>query len=78
MDIRIFNKPDIVFLSPLCYNRRRTLVFASERGTEMIQVVKRDGEIAEFNLNKITEAIKKAFRATKKEYSRFWSCFPCV
>lgn len=69
MDIRIFNKPDIVFLSPLCYNRRRTLVFASERGTEMIQVVKRDGEIAEFNLNKITEAIKKAFRATKKEYS---------
>ena len=34
----------------------------------MIQVVKRDGEIAEFSLNKITEAIKKAFRATGKEY----------
>lgn len=35
----------------------------------MIQVVKRDGEIAEFGLNKITEAIKKAFKATKKEYN---------
>ena len=30
----------------------------------MIQVVKRDGETAEFCLKKITEAIKKAFRAT--------------
>ena len=28
----------------------------------MIQVVKRDGEVAEFSLNKITEAIKKAFK----------------
>ena len=35
----------------------------------MIQVVKRDGENAEFNLNKITEAIKKAFKATKKDYN---------
>ena len=35
----------------------------------MIQVVKRDGENAEFSLNKITEAIKKAFKATKKEYN---------
>ena len=35
----------------------------------MIQVVKRDGEIAEFRLNKITEAIKKAFKATSKDYS---------
>ncbi len=35
----------------------------------MIQVIKRDGEIAEFNLNKITEAIRKAFKATKKVYS---------
>lgn len=35
----------------------------------MIQVVKRDGENAEFSLNKITEAIKKAFRATQKEYN---------
>lgn len=35
----------------------------------MISVVKRDGEIAEFSLNKITEAIKKAFRATGKEYN---------
>jgi len=35
----------------------------------MIQVIKRDGEIADFNLGKITEAIKKAFRATKKDYN---------
>ena len=35
----------------------------------MIQVVKRDGENAEFSLNKITEAIKKAFKATQKEYN---------
>ncbi|MCI8512040.1 MAG: ribonucleoside triphosphate reductase [Lachnospiraceae bacterium] len=35
----------------------------------MIEVLKRDGEIAEFNLGKITEAIKKAFRATKKDYN---------
>ena len=35
----------------------------------MIQVKKRDGEVAEFNLSKITEAIKKAFKATKKEYT---------
>ncbi|NNJ32334.1 ribonucleoside triphosphate reductase [Lacrimispora defluvii] len=35
----------------------------------MIQVVKRDGEEAEFSLGKITEAIKKAFKATGKEYN---------
>lgn len=35
----------------------------------MIQVIKRDGEVADFNLSKITEAIKKAFKATKKDYS---------
>ena len=31
----------------------------------MIQVIKRDGERAEFRLVKITEAIKKAFKATE-------------
>ena len=35
----------------------------------MIKVVKRDGEVAEFRLTKITEAIKKAFKATKKDYN---------
>ena len=35
----------------------------------MILVVKRDGEEAEFGLGKITEAIKKAFKATGKEYN---------
>ena len=35
----------------------------------MINVMKRDGEVAEFSLNKITEAIKKAFKATGKDYN---------
>ena len=35
----------------------------------MIQVVKSDGETAEFCLKKITEAIKKAFRATGNEFN---------
>lgn len=35
----------------------------------MFQVVKRDGEVAEFNLKKINEAISKAFNATQKQYN---------
>lgn len=35
----------------------------------MFQVVKRDGKIAEFRLDKIAEAVKKAFDATENEYS---------
>lgn len=35
----------------------------------MIYVVKRDGEIADFDLKKITAAIGKAFEATQKEYT---------
>lgn len=35
----------------------------------MFEVVKRDGEIAEFNLGKINDAISKAFDATEKEYN---------
>ena len=35
----------------------------------MIKVVKRDGEVAEFTLSKITEAIRKAFKATKKDFN---------
>ena len=35
----------------------------------MIYVVKRDGEVADFNLKKITDAIGKAFGATQKEYT---------
>lgn len=45
-----------------CYGER-------SYGIGMIKVVKRDGEIADFALSKITEAIKKAFKATKKEYN---------
>lgn len=36
----------------------------------MFQVVKRDGEMAEFNLGKINEAISKAFDATQKQYNQ--------
>lgn len=36
----------------------------------MFNVVKRDGEIAEFQLNKITEAIRKAFDANGKQYTQ--------
>ena len=35
----------------------------------MFDVVKRDGEIAEFNLGKINDAIAKAFEATGKAYN---------
>ena len=35
----------------------------------MIYVVKRDGKVADFDLNKIIDAIGKAFEATQKEYT---------
>lgn len=41
----------------------------TERGYEMFQVVKRDGEVADFNLKKIQDAIQKAFIATGKQFS---------
>ena len=34
----------------------------------MYQVAKRDGKVAEFDISKITEAIRKAFEALEKEY----------
>ena len=36
----------------------------------MFQVVKRDGEIADFQMSKITSAIDKAFDAKEKIYSK--------
>ena len=36
----------------------------------MYQVTKRDGKIAEFNLVKISEAIRKAFEAKEKQYNQ--------
>ena len=35
----------------------------------MYRVVKRDGKIADFNIEKISEAITKAFDATQKPYT---------
>lgn len=39
-------------------------------GDKMFKVVKRDGEVADFQLDKITEAIRKAFEANEKQYSQ--------
>jgi ribonucleoside-triphosphate reductase len=39
------------------------------RQLHMINVIKRDGQVAEFNLSKISEAITKAFKATEKFYN---------
>ena len=36
----------------------------------MYQVVKRDGQIADFDISKIAVAITKAFQATKKEFNQ--------
>ena len=35
----------------------------------MINVTKRDGQVAEFDLKKISNAITKAFKATEKFYT---------
>ena len=35
----------------------------------MFRVVKRDGEIADFNISKINDAIMKAFNACEKQYT---------
>lgn len=35
----------------------------------MFRVVKRDGEVADFNLSKVREAMTRAFNATNKEYN---------
>ena len=35
----------------------------------MFKVVKRDGEVASFNIGKITNAIEKAFKATNKQFN---------
>ena len=58
----------------LCYNviyqqKIRASKAREEEGL-MFQVVKRDGEIAEFRLDKIAEAVKKAFDATENECKR--------
>ena len=36
---------------------------------KIMQVIKRDGEAAEFTLTKINDAIMKAFNATQKSYT---------
>ena len=47
-------------------NQRET-----RKGSEaMYQVTKRDGQIVDFNLSKISVAIEKAFNAQEKEYNQ--------
>ena len=36
----------------------------------MFQVIKRDGQIAEFDLTKISRHVAKAFEATQKQYNK--------
>ena len=44
-------------------------IASREESDRMFQVVKRDGEIADFRMPKITAAIHKAFDAKEKNYS---------
>ena len=44
-------------------------LYSKKGEVHMIKVVKRDGDIAEFNLGKISNAIAKAFNATQKLYN---------
>ena len=58
----------------LCYNviyqqKIRASKAREEEGL-MFQVVKRDGEIAEFQMAKISSAISRAFDAKEKNYSK--------
>ena len=40
-----------------------------EKGKIMYQVVKRDGKVVDFNIKKISDAIKKAFEAQNRQYN---------
>ena len=44
-------------------------ILPEEKAMNNFSVTKRDGEVAEFNLNKISNAIKKAFNATEQLYN---------
>ena len=41
----------------------------------MINVIKRDGKVVDFDLSKISEAMKKAFKAAEKSTTRIYSSF---
>ncbi len=55
----------------LCYNgyaRRLGVILQIEREEVMYQVVKRDGKIVDFEIEKISAAVAKAFEAQNKNY----------
>ena len=64
-DKKIFDTICLMDKSPVTTK----MLQACERVRVLFQVIKRDGETAEFNLNKISSAITKAFEATKKSYN---------
>ena len=48
---------------------RKTIIMRKEQIIYMFKVVKRDGEVADFDLQKIGCAIEKAFDATQMSYN---------
>ena len=49
---------------------RKTIIMRKEQIIYMFKVVKRDGEVADFDLQKIGCAIEKAFDATQMQYNK--------
>ena len=64
----ILTKEEHIFMDII--GGKKFVLYDKEKGrVAMINVVKRDGEIAEFDWKKIGEAISKAFNATEKLYN---------
>ena len=69
--IRLMNR---VFMRILYRGINNSLTVTVNKGTEgrtcgMFKVIKRDGQVADFNLTKINDAIMKAFSACEKQYT---------
>ena len=63
-----------VFMRILYRGINNSLTVTVNKGTEgrtcgMFKVIKRDGQVADFNLTKINDAIMKAFSACEKQYT---------
>ena len=57
------------FFFSRCYNHSNERLRKDMGGYEMFQVIKRNGETADFTLTKINDAIMKAFNATDVQYN---------
>ena len=60
----------VTFATIVIYQQKIRASKAREEEGLMFQVVKRDGEIAEFQMAKISSAISRAFDAKEKNYSK--------